>query len=107
MTSFFDEPVEFVKISSITMTREALLVVISGCVLAASLIINYGMKPLYLLVLVGYLMSAYRINCMEVGSCTTYARIISIMTFISVVYVIINSNASNQLGIQRLAYLST
>jgi hypothetical protein len=106
MGTFFDKPVEFVKISSITMTRDALLVIISGCVLSTSLIINYGIKPFYLLILIGYLMSAYRINCMEVGSCTTYARIISIMTFISVIYVILNLNAPNQLGIQRLAYLS-
>jgi hypothetical protein len=88
MLTFFDNSIEFVKFGNIIMTREAQLILISGIVLTIILFIYYGFEPIFLLILLNYIILAYKVNCMQVGSCNLFAKIISLGTFIGVCYII-------------------
>ena len=88
MFNIFDNSIEFVTIGPITMTKEAQLIIISGFILIFTLLIYYGLKPVFLLILLSYLLSAYKVNCMQVGNCNIFAKFIALATFFSVCYII-------------------
>jgi hypothetical membrane protein len=89
--------VELVKFMGINMTTDAFSIIISGLLLVLVLIYNYGVNPKFLLLILSYIISAYKVNCMIVGSCHFYAKVISITTLIIVIFIIINKQTLNLL----------
>ena len=86
-----------VKIFDIIMTTDAFSILSSGFLLISVLIMTYGFKSMFLLLALSYIALAYRVNCMIVGSCYLYASIISVLTMVTVIYVIIDKNNLNAL----------
>jgi hypothetical protein len=74
----------------ISMTVDAYSVIISGLLLVLILIYKYGLYPIFLLLFLSYILTAYKINCMIIGSCHFYAKLISITTTITVILIIID-----------------
>jgi hypothetical protein len=87
--------VEMVNFKGISMTTDAFTIIISGLLLVFILIYNYGFNPLFLIVFLSYIVSAYKVNCMIVGSCHLYAKIISISTSIVVILMLIDKQVLN------------
>ena len=93
----YDEQVDFVKIFDITMTTDAFSILISGLLLVLILIFTYGFNLMFLLLILTYTISAYKVNCMIVGSCNMYAKLISITTSIVVIFIIMDKDVLNML----------
>jgi hypothetical protein len=74
----------FVNFANITMTSDAFIVVLTGIFLFLFVSLVYGFESFYLLILLLYGITAYKINCMHIGSCHTFAKYLSIATFINV-----------------------
>jgi hypothetical protein len=89
--------VDFVKIYNTTMTTDAFSILVSGLLLISVLIFTYGFNPIFLMLFASYIVSAYKVNCMIVGSCNLYAKIISIATSIAVIFMIIDKEILNKL----------
>ena len=62
-----------------------------------AVIFNYGLNPMFLLLILSYFVSAYKVNCMIVGSCHLYAKLISITTTIIVIFIIMDKQVLNLL----------
>ncbi len=88
MTDEFIDTTEYVRFGTFEMTREALIVIFSGLVLFTILTFEYGFNFGFVLIFIGYLISAYKVNCMQVGHCYIFAKFIALVTFISVFYII-------------------
>jgi hypothetical protein len=52
---------------------------------------------MFLLLILSYFVSAYKVNCMIVGSCHLYAKLISITTTIIVIFIIMDKQVLNLL----------
>jgi hypothetical protein len=74
---------------------DALIVVLSGIFLYIHSLYNYGFRFDFLLTLITYLGSAYRVNCMIIGKCYTTTRYIAILTLISTIVIIYYSPLHN------------
>lgn len=98
----YSKPV-FVKFANINMTSDAFLVIISGLVLFLFLTLSYGLKNLYLVILIIYGTLAYKINCMHVGSCHFYAKYLSIATIANVIIIILNYKDFNLSNLAKIS----
>lgn len=88
---------DLVTIFGITMTTDAFSILVSGLILLLVLISTYGFNPLFLVLILSYGISAYKVNCMIVGSCDIYAKLISIATSIAVVFIIMDKSILDKL----------
>ena len=91
------QKVDLVKFMGISMTTDAFSIVISGLLLGLILMYNYGFNPMFLVLVLSYIVSAYKVNCMIVGSCNLYAKLISMTTSIVVIFIIIDKQVLNLL----------
>jgi hypothetical protein len=83
----------FVNFANITMTMDAFIVVLAGLFLFLFVSLVYGFESFYLLILLLYGITAYKINCMHIGSCHAFAKYLSIATFINVfLFIWFNNN---------------
>jgi hypothetical protein len=89
MDDFIDNSTEFVKIGSYQITREAQIILFAGFVLVSVLIIHHGFNIGFLIILLGYLISAYKVNCMQIGDCNIFAKLIALFTLFGVFYIIL------------------
>lgn len=87
----------FINIGQFKITPDAFSILASGLLLIVVLFFNFGFKPIFLLFGLTYAISAYKVNCMIVGSCNFYAKFISIMTMIGVIFIIIDKKGLNDL----------
>jgi hypothetical protein len=85
--------VDMIKIMDIYMTTDAFSIIMSGLLLVLVLIYNYGLNPKFLLLILAYIISAYKVNCMIIGSCNFYAKLISISTSITVFLIIMDNKS--------------
>ena len=88
MNNFLDNSTEFVKYDTFLISREAQIILFSGLVLVSVLIIHYGFNLGFLIILLGYLISAYKVNCMQLGDCNIFAKIIALSTLVGVFYIL-------------------
>lgn len=72
------------------LTQETALVIASGLILFLSLFAKYGLTWQVFSILPMFFVSAYKVECMQVGSCYAFAQYISILTFIISITIIIN-----------------
>ena len=74
----------FVNFANTTMTADAFIVILSGLVMFLYVSFIYGFEYFYLLIPLLYGVTAYKINCMHIGSCHGFAKYLSIATFVNV-----------------------
>ncbi len=86
----FGNPSPKVKIYNTELTQETLLVLSSGVILFLALWAKYGLTWRVFSTLPIFFVSAYKVECMQVGSCFAFAQYISLLTFIISATIIIN-----------------
>ncbi len=74
----------FVSFAGITMTSDAFIVLLSGMFLFLFVTFIFDFNNIFFLVPLLYGITAYKINCMHVGSCHSFAKYLSIATFVNV-----------------------
>lgn len=92
-----ESKVDMINFMNICMTTDAFSIIISGLLLVLVLIYNYGLNPKFLLLILVYIISAYKVNCMIIGSCNFFAKIISISTMITVFLIIMDNKSLKSL----------
>jgi hypothetical protein len=70
------------------ITFDALLLFLSGILLILYYIFSNGYNHNLIIILIGFILASYRVNCMIIGNCYIYARIISLSSLIFVMLVI-------------------
>lgn len=89
-----------ITIGSLTMTRASLIVAIIGIVIALFLTIFLPLAGVTsgflmgLIILLGFFIGAYNMNCVVLGQCTTYATILMTVYIIYAVLTIIAISAA-------------
>lgn len=79
-----------IKIYGNEYTQEAALVFVSGVILFIALYAKYGLTWQVFSVLPISFVSAYKVECMQIGSCFAFAQYISLLNFIVSVTILIN-----------------
>ncbi len=86
----FGNPSAKIKFCDNEYTQESVLVFVSGVILFIALYLKYGLTWRVFSVLPISLISAYKVECMQVGSCFAFAQYISLLNFIISITIIIN-----------------
>jgi hypothetical protein len=86
----FGNPSAKINLNGIEFSQEVGLILISGLTLFISLYIKYGLTWQVFSILPIFFVSAYKVECMQVGSCYAFAQYISLLTFIISITIIIN-----------------
>ena len=79
-----------IQIGSLELTPDAFLFLISGLLLGLVLLMKYGSSMDIYLLLTGYIIGTYRVNCMITGNCNTFARFTAVASFILTGLIIMN-----------------
>jgi Na+-translocating ferredoxin:NAD+ oxidoreductase RnfE subunit len=87
-----DQNIQTITFGTITMNIDSFVFIINGIILFFLLVNKYGYSNIYLRVLFIYIIGAYNINCMILGSCNSYARFYSIMCSILTIYYFISKD---------------
>ncbi len=86
----FGNPSAKVEFNGNEYTQEAALVFVSGIILFIALYLKYGLTWRVFSVLPISFMSAYKVECMQIGSCFAFAQYISLLNLIVSVTIVIN-----------------
>lgn len=86
----FGNPSPKIKINDMELTQETVLVLSSGIVLFLALWAKYGLSWKVFSTLPMFFVSAYKVECMQVGSCFAFAQYISLLTLIISITIIVN-----------------
>ena len=84
--------IDLVNFMDVLMTTDAFFIIISGLLLVLVLVYKYGLNIMFILLMFSYIVTAYQVNCMIIGSCHFYAKLISITTLVSVILIINDKN---------------
>ena len=80
-------PPQYVKIGSLTLSMQAVVVVACGLVFGLVVGLTYNVVA-GLIVILPFFMGAYTVNCTIVGHCTVWAWILTIIYVINVLGVV-------------------
>ena len=86
----FGNPSAKINLNGVELTQETVLVLSSGLILFIALYAKYGLTWHVFSVLPMFFVSAYKVECMQVGSCYAFAQYIALLTFIISITIIIN-----------------
>lgn len=79
-----------INLNGVELTQETVLVLLSGLILFIALYAKYGMSWQVFSILPMFFVSAYKVECMQIGSCYAFAQYISLLTFIISITIVIN-----------------
>jgi hypothetical protein len=86
----FGNPSAKLKFNGNEYTQETVLVLFSGAILFIALYAKYGLNWRVFSVLPISFVSAYKVECMQTGSCFAFAQYISLLNFIVSVTIVVN-----------------
>jgi hypothetical protein len=92
----FGNPSAKLKFNGDEYTQETVLVLFSGVILFIALYAKYGLTWRVFSVLPISFVSAYKVECMQTGSCFAFAQYISLLNFIVSVTIVINVYKNRQ-----------
>jgi hypothetical protein len=76
------------QFKDLKLTPDAIIFLVTGALAFFILLMKYGNYIDIYLLLVSFILGSYRVNCMILGNCNIYARIITIIT-ISLAFIFI------------------
>jgi len=88
----FGNPSQKVKFNGSEYTQESVLVLVSSIGLFFALLAKYGLSWQVFSVLPAGFVSAYKVECMQTGSCFAFAQYIALLSFIISITIIVNIN---------------
>ena len=86
----FGNPSAKINFNGNEYTQESVLVLFSGVILFLALWEKYGLTWQVFSVLPMFFISAYKVECMQIGSCFAFAQYIALLSFIVSVTIVIN-----------------
>lgn len=86
----FGNPSAKINFNGNEYTQESVLVLFSGVILFLALWAKYGLTWQVFSVLPMFFISAYKVECMQIGSCFAFAQYIALLSFIVSVTIVIN-----------------
>lgn len=98
------EPVKTVTIAGIKISQLSLVVLITALILAFALLFVHPIGFLgSLTVLLGGVLAAYNVNCVQVGSCTLWAWILTAFYVINaVIFLVAGTGYMTKMGAKSL-----
>lgn len=86
----FGNPSAKLKFNGSEYTQESVLVLFSSVILFLALLAKYGLTWQVFSVLPTGFVSAYKVECMQTGSCFAFAQYIALLSFIISITIIVN-----------------